>query len=78
MKEVYNMDVQYRRCSAKKCRFAPQSFTLVNMVDGCTLYGDLMLTKSKFSRTDGLPYFFTHGALRKCLWCAELRYKIQL
>ena len=34
------------------------------------------VTKTKFSRIDGLPYFITNGAPRDCLRHAELRYYV--
>ena len=35
-------------------------------MEGCT--AGRTVTKNKFSRTDGLPYFLTNGALRAHLW----------
>ena len=48
------MDVQYQRCSHQNMRVAPQNFTLACM-EGVDVqsYGR-MVTKTKFSCTDGI------------------------
>ena len=65
------MDVQYQMCSHQKMWVAPQSFKLAYM-EGVDVqsYGR-MVTKTKFSRTDGIAnndYANFWGGKRGVLW----------